>query len=190
MARLRSAHRRMVRVMAAALAVVVVVGAARADAPPPSWQAYQRDFHFQQLDSSDGLVQNSVSLIFQDQQGFMWLVTQGGLFRYDGYSLRRYTHDPNRSDSLPDDYLVTSLADAGAGKLWVGSSSGGLLLFDPSAGKVLPLPAAVQRGGLAVTGLARLPDGNVLVGTPHGVDRLVTGARSQLQRVWAEPSGM
>src|SRR5690242_14708787 len=92
-ARLRSAHRRMVRVMAAALAVVVVAGAAYADAPPPSWQAYQRDFHFQQLDSSDGLVQSSVSLIFQDQQGFMWLVTQGGLFRYDGYSLRRYTHD-------------------------------------------------------------------------------------------------
>ena len=91
----------------------MAIGIARADDAPASWYAYQRDFHFQQLDSSDGLVQNSVSLIFQDQQGFMWLGTQGGLFRYDGYSLRRYTHDPNRSDSLPDNYLVASLADAG-----------------------------------------------------------------------------
>jgi len=175
--------------LACALSVLMATGIARADDAPTSWQAYQRDFHFQQLDSSDGLVQNSVSLIFQDQQGFMWLATQGGLFRFDGYSLRRYTHDPNRSDSLPDDYLVTSLADAGEGRLWVGSSTGGLILFDPAAGKVLPLPAAVQRGGSAVTGLLRLPDGNVLVGTPHGVDRLVTGNTTQLQRVWTEPAG-
>jgi len=176
-------------VLAGALAILMAIGTAHADSTPASWQAYQRDFHFQQLDSSDGLVQNSVSLIFQDQQGFMWLATQGGLFRFDGYSLRRYTHDPNRSDSLPDDYLVTSLADAGEGRLWVGSSTGGLILFDPAAGKVLPLPAAVQRGGSAVTGLLLLPDGNVLVGTPHGIDRLVTGATPQLQRVWAEPDG-
>ena len=187
MARLRSARRWTARALVVALAVLTAIGIAHAKTPSPSWQAYQRDFHFQQLDSSDGLVQNSVSLIFQDQQGFMWLATQGGLFRYDGYSLRRYTHDPNRSDSLPDDYLVTSLADAGDDRLWVGSSSGGLILFDPGSGKVLPLPAAVQRGGLPVTGLLRLPDGNVLVGTARGVDRLVGGSRPQLQRLWAAP---
>ncbi|MBS0381256.1 MAG: EAL domain-containing protein [Proteobacteria bacterium] len=181
------AHRCGALLLAAALAWLVAVGTASAQPAPGSWQAYQRDFHFQQIDSQNGLVQNSVSLIFQDQRGFMWLVTQGGLFRYDGYSLRRYMHDPNRIDSLPGNHLVTSLADARDGKLWIGSSTGGLILFDPDANKVLPLAAAVQRSGLPVTGLLRIQDDSVLVGTPHGVDRLTATPTPRLDPVWSEP---
>ena len=166
---------------------LLAAAAARAQPVQGSWQAYQRDFHFQQLDNHDGLVQSSVSLIFQDHTGFMWLATQGGLFRYDGYSLRRYMHDPNRTDSLPDNYLVTSLADAGAGRLWVGSATSGLILFDPDADRVLPLPVTVQRGDVPVTGLLRLQDGDLLVGTPHGVDRLSSAPAFRLHPVWSAP---
>ncbi|HEY9111964.1 MAG TPA: diguanylate cyclase, partial [Rhodanobacteraceae bacterium] len=190
MVRLRSVRRRIGRALVGALAVLVAAGAARAEAPLPSWQAYQRDFHFQQLDSGDGLVQNSVSLIFQDQQGFMWLVTQGGLFRYDGYNLTRYTHDPNRADSLPEDYRVTSLADAGGGRLWVGSTSGGLILFNPGSNLTVPLPAAVQRKDIPITSLLSLPGGDVLVGSSRGVDRLIGGsAKPRLETVWAGGDG-
>lgn len=170
--------------------------AARAAAPatvPASattWRAYQRNFHFQQLDDRDGLTQNSVTLIFQDRTGFMWFATQGGLFRYDGYGLNRYTHDPGRADSLPEDYKVTALADAGDGRLWVGSTSGGLILFDPGDDATLPLPEAVQRKALSVTGLLELPDGDVLVGSPRGVDLLAGGEASpSLKQVWANPAG-
>ncbi|TAM92166.1 MAG: hypothetical protein EPN40_14665, partial [Rhodanobacteraceae bacterium] len=97
-----------------------------------TWQAYQRDFYFQQLDGSRGLVQNSVSPIFQDQTGFMWFVTQGGLFRYDGYGLTRYSHDPDHTGSLPEDFRITALANAGDGRLWVGFARDGLTLFDPA----------------------------------------------------------
>jgi diguanylate cyclase (GGDEF)-like protein/PAS domain S-box-containing protein len=159
--------------------------------PQTTWQAYQRNFHFQQLDDRNGLTQNSVSLIFQDQDGFMWFATQGGLFRYDGYDLVRYTHDPNRTDSLPDDYLVTSLADAGEGRLWVGSTTGGLILFDQADNRTLALPAAVQRKGTPVTSLMDLSDGNVLVGSPNGVDVLAGGdAHPYLKHVWTESGGM
>ncbi|HEX5960614.1 MAG TPA: EAL domain-containing protein [Rhodanobacteraceae bacterium] len=169
---------------------------AKADAPPatpvsPStWYAYQRNYHFQQLDDRDGLTQNSVLLIFQDHSGFMWFATQGGLFRYDGYTLSRYTHDPDRTDSLPGDYRVTSLADAGSGRLWIGSTGGGLILFDPSANRILPLADAVQRESTPVTSLMNLPDGKVLVGTSHGVDMLVNGATApSLRPVWREAAG-
>jgi ligand-binding sensor domain-containing protein len=143
-----------------------------------TWRAYQRNFHFQQLDDRDGLTQNSVTLVFQDQTGFMWFATQGGLFRYDGYSLNRYTHDPDRTDSLPEDYKVTSLANAGAERLWVGSTSGGLILFNPGDDTTLPLPQSVQRKALPVTDLLAMPDGDVLVGSPRGVDLLAGGAEN------------
>ena len=186
-AKLRSAHPRITRVLASVVAIFMAVGIAHADDAPASWQAYQRDYHFQQLDDRDGLTQNSVSLIFQDQTGFMWFATQAGLFRYDGYKLTRYTHDPDRADSLPEDYRGTSLADAGNGRLWVGSTSGGLILFDPGTDLTIPLPAAVRRGQTPVTSLLSLPGGDVLVGSAHGVDRLTGGAgKPRLESVWAE----
>ncbi|WIG57226.1 MAG: Sensory box histidine kinase [Rhodanobacteraceae bacterium] len=172
------------------LAAPTARAVAPAPAPATTWHVYQRNFHFQQLDDRDGLTQNSVTLIFQDHTGFMWFATQGGLFRYDGYNLNRYTHDPNRASSLPEDYKVASLADAGDGRLWVGSTSGGLILFDPGDDATLPLPATVQRKALSVTGLLALPDGDVLVGSPHGVDLLAGGATSpSLKQVWANPAG-
>src|SRR6185312_9944513 len=84
-------HRRLARALVVALIALIATGIARADTRPLSWQAYQRNYHFQQLDDRDGLTQNSVLLIFQDKTGFMWFVTQAGLFRYDGYNLTRYT---------------------------------------------------------------------------------------------------
>jgi diguanylate cyclase (GGDEF)-like protein/PAS domain S-box-containing protein len=169
------------------------LAAASTTAPPATatWRAYQRNFHFQQLDDRDGLTQNSVTLVFQDQAGFMWFATQGGLFRYDGYSLNRYTHDPARADSLPEDYKVTALTDAGDGRLWVGSTRGGLILFNPATDAILPLPESVQRKSLPVTDLLAIPGGGVLVGSPRGVDLLVGGgASASLTPVWSEPAGM
>ncbi len=149
--------------------------------------AYERSFYFRTLDSQNGLAQNSVAVIFQDRQGYMWLATQGGLHRYDGYTLRRFAHDPDRADSLPDN-LVTALADAPDGRLWVGSSRGGLSLFDPRHDRVLPLPPAVRREEASVAALLELADGTLLVATPHGVDRLDAGA-SAPKAVWSTPAG-
>lgn len=175
--------------VAGALLWLLVLTGARAQTPPPTWQAYQRNFYFQRLDSRNGLAQNTVSLVFQDHQGFMWLVTQGGLFRYDGYDLKRFTHEPDRDGSLPGDYQISALADAKDNNLWVGSSSSGLLLFDPQSNTVQPLPKAVQRDHLPVSDLLQLPDGDLLVGSQLGIDRLVTTPTLHLQSVWREPKG-
>ncbi|MBK7311670.1 MAG: SpoIIE family protein phosphatase [Sphingobacteriaceae bacterium] len=41
-----------------------------------------------------------VNCIYQDSKGFMWFGTQEGLNRYDGYKIKIYKHEPNKSNSL------------------------------------------------------------------------------------------
>ena len=45
---------------------------------------------FKQLSISEGLSNNSVRSIFRDSRGFLWIGTESGLNKYDGYSFHQY----------------------------------------------------------------------------------------------------
>ncbi len=47
----------------------------------------------------------TVISIAQDQQGFLWFGTWGGLHKYDGYRVTTYTHDPEDPASLSFDWV-------------------------------------------------------------------------------------
>ena len=70
--------------------------------------------------------------IAQDHAGFLWIGTEGGLTRYDGYEAREYKTDPGDSTAIPSNF-VTSLAAGPDGRLWVsfGAATGWL---DPASG--------------------------------------------------------
>ena len=82
--------------------------------------------HFARLGSDAGLSAGGVMAITQDRQGFLWLGTEDGLDRYDGYELRHYVHDRARDGSLPNNWVAT-LAEDPDGTLWVGTDGGGVV---------------------------------------------------------------
>lgn len=47
-------------------------------------------FRFQNFNSENGLVQNTVYDVVQDKHGFIWLSTKNGVCRYDGYETKVY----------------------------------------------------------------------------------------------------
>lgn len=75
------------------------------------------------------LPEPAVMSLAQDRAGFVWVGTQGGLARYDGYHFRSFLPDPANPKALPDGYVRTILPNA-TGGVWIGSSSSGLVHFD------------------------------------------------------------
>ena len=136
------------------------------------WQALAAPL-FVRADSRE-LPEAAVMALAQDRAGFVWVGTQGGLARYDGYHFRSFL--PNASDpkALPDGYVRTMLPDANGG-LWIGSSSNGLVRFDAQtetfrtwrpdpAGRAGPRSASVDA-------LADAGGGRVWVGGDGGLGR-------------------
>ncbi len=72
---------------------------------------------------SDGLSQVTVQAMAQDQLGFIWVGTQGGLNRYDGYEFKHYKATPSQKDKLAGNF-ITALCDDGDQNLWIGTSTG------------------------------------------------------------------
>src|ERR1700756_912717 len=73
---------------------------APATAPVPA----VRPMYFEHLTLRDGLSQNSVMSIFQDSQGYLWLGTESGLDRYDGYAIREYRRQRGGGGGPAGDY--------------------------------------------------------------------------------------
>jgi signal transduction histidine kinase/ligand-binding sensor domain-containing protein len=85
---------------------------------------------FTRLSTVDGLSHTRVAHIIQGPQGYMWLGTQYGLNRYDGYDFKLFVHDPRRSNSLAGTF-VTALFKDRDDTIWVACSQV-LDRFDPT----------------------------------------------------------
>lgn len=59
----------------------------------------------------------------RDSRGFIWLATQCGMSRFDGYRFTTFLHDDKNSASLPDN-SVESIQEDGYGRLLVKTSKG------------------------------------------------------------------
>ncbi len=84
---------------------------------------------FEHITIEDGLPENSIKCILQDHLGYLWLGTQNGLVKYDGYNMTVYQPDPDDSLSISDRQIITIYEDRSR-TLWIGTAYGGLNRFD------------------------------------------------------------
>ncbi len=87
------------------------------------------NFNFIPASISKQLTQKTVRQIFQDNTGYIWIVTQEGLNRYDGYKLLNFTHHPHQQDSISSDNVRIVVEDK-KNRLWIATDGGGLNLFN------------------------------------------------------------
>jgi ligand-binding sensor domain-containing protein/serine phosphatase RsbU (regulator of sigma subunit) len=82
---------------------------------------------------ADGLSSNSVTALFQDNQGFLWVGTEDGLNRYDGYGFKVYRHNPENPHSISGNFIQVIAQDKDH-NLWIGTRDGGLSKLDYKSG--------------------------------------------------------
>ena len=125
----------------------------------------------------------------QDDEGFVWLGTQNGLFRWDGYGFRSIPVDPSQPGALPDGFINVLHKDR-QGQLWLGMAAGGLARLNPATGELATIemgPAGLSH--VSVLSLCDDGEGGLWVGTarglahvdsrPHAVDRTAAQAHAQ-----------
>lgn len=86
-------------------------------------------FKVEPISIKEGLSQGFVLRILQDKEGVMWFATKDGLNKYDGYRFTVFRNDPKDPNSIPDNY-VTNLVEDDHGRIWVGTNSKGVAIFD------------------------------------------------------------
>ncbi len=126
---------------------------------------------FEKLSVEQGLSNVAVYSLLQDRQGFIWMGTQGGLNRFDGYRFVNYDRDPEDPNSLRDNFIACLLEDH-KGYIWAGTRQG-LSRFDKATGQFanFPFPASDPQQQLFnhVMALVEKQDGNLWVGTTGGL---------------------
>jgi PAS domain S-box-containing protein len=136
---------------------------------------------FDHLTIEDGLSQNAGLSVFQDSRGYLWIGTQDGLDRYDGYGFQVFKNDPDDPNSISQNSILCITEDQD-GMLWIGTWGGGLNRFDPATEKFtsyLPKPDDPSSlGDATVTSLKIDSTGTLWVGTLGGLDRYNSATNS------------
>src|SRR5580698_675873 len=129
--------------------------------------------------TNDGLPSNSTTSAITDEKGFLWVGTQNGLCRFDGYSFKTFVNIPGDTTSLTNNYVNALIMDK-SGRIWVGTLDG-LNLLDPVTEKFTRFshhdenPRSLSNN--KVWSLLADRDNNIWVGTDDGFDKFVENSR-------------
>ncbi len=86
------------------------------------------EYHFSRIPYGNGLSQDGVSTIAEDDAGCLWMGTGDGLDRYDGYDIRTFRHNPEDIHTIQSNIINKVYKDS-MSRIWV-CTANGLSIYD------------------------------------------------------------
>jgi hypothetical protein len=77
---------------------------------------------FERVSDADTLDGNTVTALAQDARGLIWIGTQNGLVRYDGYRFRKFSHQINEPFSPSHKLAMVRFGQAHSNMAWCANS--------------------------------------------------------------------
>lgn len=78
---------------------------------------------------NDGLSQDIISDLLQDQKNFIWVSTRNGISKFDGYTFKNYKSSPHHTHTLSNN-RITDIAETKNGDIWCQTYDGRVYIFD------------------------------------------------------------
>ncbi|WP_223418843.1 EAL domain-containing protein [Shewanella inventionis] len=122
---------------------------------------------FQHFDTEGKLNQNSITRLFMDSAGMLWVGTQDGLHSYNGVDFELYLKQANNSKSISGNY-ITDILQSPDGDLWLGTFDNGLNRFNLNTGEFTRFKQKQGLNELQITKLAVIGD-TLWIGTRTGL---------------------
>ena len=136
-----------------------------------SYANIRESFNFKNITIEDGLSQSTVETIYQDSKGYIWIGTNDGLDRYNGYEFKHYKHDKYDKNSIANNYIVDIIEDKN-GYIWV-STIGGLSRINPDKDEIKNYYSKEDSGKLSNSNLWQLlctKDNRLIASTIDGLN--------------------
>ena len=126
---------------------------------------------FKNITIEDGLSQASAEVLLQDSNGYIWIGTNDGLNRYNGYDFKTYKKEVGNKNSLVNNYIIDIKEDL-QGNIWVGTING-ISKIDIETDMCTNFTSDTNIGNLSHNNISEIlvtTNGKILVGTIDGVN--------------------
>lgn len=112
----------------------------------------------------NGLGSNEVNCVYQTASGYIWVGTDGGLYRYDGNEFKVF----NLWDTEKDDvYCINSLFQDSSGRLWIATNNYGL--FYKKGNDMHHFSSDYYNGIKTIYDVCESDDGTIFVASANGL---------------------
>lgn len=149
-------------------------------------EQYEFDYKLSVISVNDGLPQQTVTSIIEDNYGFFWFGTFDGLCRYDGLGFRTYHHIPEQESSISNNRILSLLLDS-SGCIWIGTEGNNALnRYDWNTDGFEQFTA---KGVRDIRALCEGPDKTLWIGCATGIYRGIWEGDAEKPTLSIEPAG-
>jgi signal transduction histidine kinase/ligand-binding sensor domain-containing protein len=142
----------------------------------------QEIFRFEHISTQEGLSQNTVSTMLCDREGFLWIGTNNGLNRYDGYNFKVFKSGTDKAGAFPNN-RVSELWQDKMNFIWFRTHDGYYHYFHPAREEIHTLPNYLEKvaeDNLIITDFEQYLDNEIWLGLRSlGVYRLIYDPENQ-----------
>ncbi len=123
--------------------------------------AFAQQYAFQEYSVHQGLVQSEANDLVQDELGYLWVATSGGLSRFDGTYFDNYSLQDGLTDKI-----INTLHATRDGKVWIGTFQGGVCYYKDKRIRTFDHK---EFQGKTIYFIKEAPDGRLVFGTSDGL---------------------
>lgn len=134
----------------------------------------QKSLKFERYNIDNGLINNNITAIIQDSKGFLWIGTEDGLHRYDGYEFEKFVYNATDSLSLSHNNIYTLFIDS-SNRMWIGTLGGGINMYDFSTNTFVNLRNKPEHfnklKNTHIRAICEDKDKNIWIGGYNGIEK-------------------